>query len=697
MEHIRLHHSFTPSKRSFQSQFRKWDFPLKQNSVNQNDELLSRVRELWEQNLPQKEMLRILGQEGFDIKPRELVRLRSRNRLLLRDPRGDKAQGTGSPGQSTDITNHEPRSPSHSSRRSTPSTPASKAALSPGVAVSFGHDEQAADETLMDAVSLPLSPKPGRKPRGRARRRAGHVVDPTARPPRFPSETTLDEARIILGLDTVGYRAVRTAFQGICEECAVVKKTLAGPKRWETVKSRLVQEVVQLQTPLWVNQENIESKKLALDIICTDVTKRMRDGDKRITVSDAKRILAVNPEESRQLRSSFYQLLVSGEDQFTCKSKAGPEQWNRLMQQWIGGSEIIHGLLAGDPSTPGNQDRRKALDILASDVMKRLRDEKARKGQPKGRQRRTQQPEPPRWTLPDVTASIHRQRRPITHPHIHTACTRRLLRASRAREMARCPIPSTTTTAHRRCNFARLPADSMGISLAVGLQSSQDVGIHAHRRVEVAHHGHAVRHQILSGLLLTHSPETSFVDQQFIASFGIEPGPQLFHHMSTPSTAPGAANPFTPVSTIAVYLRPHPLSTYPLRPELWIATLDTQSLERLQQVAIDKYPKATCVKIEGVLKDPKGSELLVHIDDDGKLAAYLAHVEGSTPTFNVQLEQMESPLNFCEAHADRPTAPRGSPMLDSMAAFNNPGPGPEMTPQLRIQHPDGAAGHTSGS
>lgn len=63
------------SKRALQTQFGRWGFLLKQNPMHRD----ARVRELWERNLPQREMLRALAEDGSEIRERELVRLRARN------------------------------------------------------------------------------------------------------------------------------------------------------------------------------------------------------------------------------------------------------------------------------------------------------------------------------------------------------------------------------------------------------------------------------------------------------------------------------------------------------------------------------------------------------------------------------------------------------------------------------------------
>jgi hypothetical protein len=69
------------------------EFPSKQNPAHKNVELVERVKQLWERNTSQREMLRILNEEdGFDIKERELMRVRAKNRWLLRVPNGMKAK-----------------------------------------------------------------------------------------------------------------------------------------------------------------------------------------------------------------------------------------------------------------------------------------------------------------------------------------------------------------------------------------------------------------------------------------------------------------------------------------------------------------------------------------------------------------------------------------------------------------------------
>ncbi|KAI9875816.1 MAG: hypothetical protein M1823_007393, partial [Watsoniomyces obsoletus] len=96
MQHMRDNYNFQPSKRAFQQQFRRWQFPSKQNPAHRNLDLVARVRELWENNYTQADMLKTLNNEGFELKERELMRLRAKHRLLLRIPNGMKQHNTTS-------------------------------------------------------------------------------------------------------------------------------------------------------------------------------------------------------------------------------------------------------------------------------------------------------------------------------------------------------------------------------------------------------------------------------------------------------------------------------------------------------------------------------------------------------------------------------------------------------------------------
>ncbi|KAI9849082.1 MAG: hypothetical protein M1838_000283 [Thelocarpon superellum] len=379
MEYMKNEQNFAPSKRAFQTQFKRWDFPSKQNPAHKNAPLVARVKELWDRNTSQKEMLKILNQEGHDIKERELMRVRAKNRWLLRVPNGMKAV-TPKTGPHA-----EDGEPNHSSI----------AELDQGFLLAEV-EEGRKDGALVKEPTPELAPEvvakrqerqvklqqesaerwASRKRRRRTRGWAGLPADPPG-PPRFPSETTIDESKAFLSLSNDLYREIRDSFQRICEDGGFIKKTIAGPEKWQAAKDRLIQESPHLQSVFWGNNTQLDAKALALDVVCTDVTKRMRTLERRMTIAEAKNALGVNPEQSREIRNAFYQTLKA--DHFTSKLEAGDDHWKELKEQWIQGSDLLKQILAPGDDDPQHNTKVKAMEVLCRDVMKRLRDDQTKR------------------------------------------------------------------------------------------------------------------------------------------------------------------------------------------------------------------------------------------------------------------------------------------------------------------------------
>ncbi|KAL4994444.1 hypothetical protein BDV10DRAFT_151854 [Aspergillus recurvatus] len=371
MEYMRNVYQFSPSKRAFQTQFKRWGFPSKQNPAHKNLQLVTRVKQLWETNTSQRDMLRILNEEGFQIKERELMRVRAKNRWLLRVPNGAKAQQVAlNSAQPEDdgllaLQEYQPD--------------LEDATVSPEVA--------AKRRERLDRLKAESAERwAARKRRRRTRGWAGLPADPPG-PPRFPSETTIDESKRYLNLDNAGYRQIRDQFQSICEKAGLIKKTIAGPEKWQEAKNTLIQNSEHLQRVFWDDPNQLEAKSLALDIVCTDVTKRMRTLERRMTIAEAKNALGINPEESRQIRNAFYNTLKN--DHFTSKLEAGDEHWKELKEQWIQGSDLLQHILAPGAADPEHATKLRALEVLCRDVMKRLRDDQTKRDPSRRRQAAT--------------------------------------------------------------------------------------------------------------------------------------------------------------------------------------------------------------------------------------------------------------------------------------------------------------------
>jgi hypothetical protein len=376
----------TISKRAFQTQFKRWQFPSKQHPAHKNAPLVDRIGELWKKNTSQKEMLRILNEEeGFEIKERELMRVRAKYRWLLRVPNGMKsvsaeksdpvAAQLQSNGDSSVISDQVDQmfSTGDGSRngevKDLLAAEPSSSTLTPEV---LAKRKERLEKLKAESAERWVT----RKRRRRTRGWAGLPADPPG-PPRFPSETTIDESKVYLSLDNNLYRDIRDRFQSICQDMGVIKKTLAGPELWQAAKDRLIRECPHLQTVFWGNNTQLESKNLSLDVVCTDVTKRMRTLERRMTIAEAKNALGVNPEESREIRNEFYQILK--DDHFTSKLEAGDDHWRDLKAKWIMQNDLLKNMLASEQNPEEYQQKVKAMEVLCRDVMKRLRDDQTKR------------------------------------------------------------------------------------------------------------------------------------------------------------------------------------------------------------------------------------------------------------------------------------------------------------------------------
>ena len=397
------------SKRAFQTQFKRWGFPSKQNPAHKNEDLVTRVKQLWESNTAQRDMLRILNEEGFHVKERELMRVRAKNRWLLRVPNGMKLQAV-EPSQPEPQLQQQ-QQPQQQQQQQQQQQPDDEGLLALQQEVFKGDDGPSFDDGdslssqsmihQQHSISPPSQAFPidrtfmeerrerldrlraesaqrwaAKKRRRRTRGWAGLPADPPG-PPRFPSETTIDESKRYLDLGNSLYRDIRDQFQRICAEAGFIKKTVAGPERWQAAKNKLIDESPHLRHVFQSDPDQLDAKTLALDVVCTDVTKRMRTLETRMTIADAKNIIGVNPEESRQIRNAFYNILKSY--QFTSKLEGGDEHWEALKDRLIEKSDVLKRILSPGAADSQHTTKVRALEVLCRDVIKRLHDDQSKR------------------------------------------------------------------------------------------------------------------------------------------------------------------------------------------------------------------------------------------------------------------------------------------------------------------------------
>jgi len=211
--------------------------------------------------------------------------------------------------------------------------------------------------------------------RRRRIRNYGHLPpDAPNMAPRYNTETTLDECKAFLHLNNDMYTAIRQDYEVICRDMGIErKKTFLSNGMWQASKDRLVRENMHLSGVMHPLQPDLDRKATAVDVICSDVTKRMRDQPKRLTVADANNGLGLNPSDSKELRKMFYGIL--DDDQFTTRLACGDEHWNELRQVWNASSPLLQQVMAeGDPH------KIRCVDVLCRDATKRRNDDYVRKG-----------------------------------------------------------------------------------------------------------------------------------------------------------------------------------------------------------------------------------------------------------------------------------------------------------------------------
>ncbi|KAG5953458.1 hypothetical protein E4U57_005373 [Claviceps arundinis] len=638
-DHMKTVYKFTPSERAFQSQFRRWNFPLKQRSVPDADRIERRVKELWEKNYSQRDMLRTLREEKFDVRPRELVRLRLRNNWLLRPSRKERPKSS------------EDESPS---------------AEGPQISVieidrnsPFCHAQQdlVRDEAHEKAhEEATLSQRQQKRKASRAVGQDGKIV-------RFPSETTLDEAQQILCLTPSTYRDLRSNFQQICEEEGIIKKTDAGAVKWECAKERLIRQMPELQVIAWDVSDQMKSRQVALDVICTDVTKRMRIMGAKMTLAEAKNILGINPEQFREIRFAFFQSL--DEVGVRGRMNATPEQWESVKRAWGCKSALLQQIL-----TNMKPDQVRAFDVLTRTILKKRQDAqrldalKSSREQPQRQQREPNQAQSPELQSPEPQAQQSQSQRPQTRqpprslelpPRLELPQTmprNQPARISHQRILRNNYLDAGDGTTGSDLNSmseeTRIPQiafnpsnSTMGAQPPVstelqtpGVPPLQD-GVArsscAHKLSSTSDTNVPLDPQLEQSMLLRPGGRTDSMNQAHVQS------------RFTPEASPTPLYPqIQPAPTVcAIYMRLHPSSSVFGSDfnNLWVATLGSRSVQELRQIAEGKFPGTHCARIEAIIKDGKGGEIPLYIGNDPELGAYIAHLNGNeaAPTFNVQM------------------------------------------------------------
>jgi hypothetical protein len=461
---------------------------------------------------------------------------------------------------------------------------------------------------------------------------AGLPPDPPG-PPRFPSETTLTEAKEILQLDKEAYRTMREKFHTICLNADVYKKTLVGPERWESLKDQLVRETMHLRAVMW-DPTDIDKKRLAIEVIACDVTKRIRTEANAMKMADAKVVLGLNPEEGRLIRGQLYNILA--QEKFTSKHEEGFEFFEQLKQRWIADSAELSRIVAAGPADPEYQRKIKAINVLCRDATRRYRDDVFRLGKTPA----ILLPPPEKPATPKAKAKKQSAK---------AAAKKAAQESTPVQPPAPAPEPAVTETPAPPSQPRRrgrppgvknkkkpLPHVESRLVLAdpepQADQQLVDAQLGASMPVAPENQNPFVVHPYVPGLTLAQQTQT-YPPQQPQQQ---QPPSQQQQQQQQAAPAPSSSG------AIAAFFRLNStaMMMFPGVQAQWIAPLSARTMAELRSAALQKTPGGLCYKIEGIVKDGKGGELPLPVSDEGELETYLQHVQGlghGAPTFHIHV------------------------------------------------------------
>jgi len=617
-DHLGIPKSELPNSHQFHHYFRKWGFPLRRESMPAQDEerLLARAKELWSGYATIAKIQETLNEEGWEMDNYKFRVFRRKHGMLNRHERGYKPKSTGAKRKGTTVEDEldveegageehdaviaeangesEMTEPVHTLQDAPPLAPEEAARRA-----------QRLIDLQIQSDELMLKRKRRRRIRG-----YGHLpADEPGLEPRYGSETSLDECKAFLQLSNELYISIRRQFDAICRETGVIKMSLCAEGEWQAVKDRLVRENMHLSSVLHPLQPDIDRRSNALNVICMDVTKKIRDEGKKLTIASASNILDLDPVQSKEVRRVFYELLAA--DRFTTVVACGKERLDELKNQWYTKCDVLRQAIAtGDP------EKQRAVDVLNKDARKRYCDDQL-KHNPEQRQWQNQKHYGPG---PGPAKGAARKTKPtsVIPPTPSNAAT---------------STPSTATSRPSRIhqNYPLGPAwAGLDPPVHTGPTTIADIAPHID-----------FLDPLLSGNIAgspwpSQQPPIPIVPITTPAQTTVTAGPDRYPPpTSHPGPAPAAS---AAITSIPVYFRLSTLSQITgHHVKMWLGKLTSDAkFSALVRAATAKAGAASVGKISGVVKNAEGGEDSWVIENDDELAVYLEEA-GEKPTFVVVL------------------------------------------------------------
>ncbi|KAK3723176.1 hypothetical protein LTR37_001899 [Vermiconidia calcicola] len=562
-----------PTAKQFSAKFQQWEFPprIKKIRPEEEEKLLERTKELFNQNLGAKQIQDKLNDEGWELDNHHFRAFRIKHRMAMRSSVAYKPlEATGrTAGKRKRSSNDEDDAQADEQANDDGERQAQPTSLPPEEAA---RRAQRLAELQAQSDHLLATRKRRRRIRG-----FGHLPpDAPGLEPRYGSETSLDECKAYLHLSNETYVQIRDEYEAICPDMGVDKMSTCVEGQWQASKDRLVRENMHLSSVLHPLQSNLDRKANALNVICMDVTKRMRMKTKALTIADANNMLGIDPNTSKEIRRILYDILEA--DQFTTVLACGKQHVEDLCEQWYAKSDILSRAKA---ERAPQKDR--AIFLLSKDARKRYCDDQMRKHPDKRLwQKKSYGPGPgPAHVIPSVRKGP-------------------LATSSEAQQ----PNPTTTPNSTRRRQLVPVGPAWDGHEVP------------EFRPNTIADVGH---------ISFDLDPE-------------LAPLPLAQHGPPWPPAA--AAPPTIAQSSAAIpaYFRlGQDSKVIGHHPRMWLGKLTGPNIPALHKAATSKAGAATVAKVQGVVKNDDGSEDSWLIETDEELAVYLEEA-GPKATFVVLLE-----------------------------------------------------------
>ena len=589
--HFKVPPSELPANREFHRQFKKWGFPDRVRKLNPDEELTlkERIRELFKQNIPAKEILDTLNDEGWELDNYRFKALRKRLGLLYRsveDGYRTNAQDKVTQKRSwkrkrldDDVDGEEDAEAVEDNQPNVQPPP--QLQLPP-----LPPDEAARRAQRLVDLQIQSDQKLQTGKRRRRIRGLGPIgPDAPGMAPRYSSETSIDECKAFLHLTNDLYIQLRSQYEAICREMGIIKMSLCAEGQWQASKDRLVRENMHLSSILHPLQPEIDKRLNALNVICTDVTKRMRDMEKSMTIADANNILGLNPIQSKDIRRLFYEILEA--DRFTTVFESGKERYDALQQQWHAKSEFLTQVM-----TENDPLKVKAVIVLTKDARKRYCDDQIKR---------------------DPQARVWQSQK-----HYGPG-----------------PGPAPNTIRKKKPGDANAPPANAPATASASSPSSTRRQLSTMFPLGPA----------WEGMEMPRSRMTTMYDLAPDINFDLDPlltrtthGPPWPPPGSNSTEVAATALPAGKSASIAAYFRLAANSQLVgHHPHMWLGKLAGANMGELRKAATSKAGAARVAKINGVVKNEGGTEDSWLIENDDELEVYLAEA-GEKATFVVLLE-----------------------------------------------------------